>query len=273
MAINDKKIKGKAPKNSPPPAVLDMLHAMTDSVDDYRETSSRLEELESENRKLEAEIQSAIVVRENGLTTYKRFTLMPTHLVIPEDVTQEEADDLGHALVRVESATQFWMGDWANLYIQGAQDDFERGQIYQELAERFGIERKTLQNYASVGRQLDPSRRREGLSYSHHAEVANLPLNLKHRADALLEIAVTERLSVRALRDLIGQELHALDQPTTVTQDSWLFAKDRVPRIGNQFQTMWSKARNGDKSAKKQLREMIHSYQKWLEDVDKSIDE
>ena len=57
---------------------------------------------------------------------------------------------------------------------------------------------KTLRNYAVVGRAFaDASRRRDGLSFAHHAEVAKLATA---DADLLLDKAQAEGLTTRQLR-------------------------------------------------------------------------
>ncbi|MEI5097739.1 LmbU family transcriptional regulator [Streptomyces sp. PmtG] len=46
---------------------------------------------------------------------------------------------------------------------------------YREAIERTGLDYKTLRNYAWVARRFEHHRRREVLSFAHHAEVARLP--------------------------------------------------------------------------------------------------
>jgi hypothetical protein len=61
----------------------------------------------------------------------------------------------------------------------------------------FGKEFKTLANIASVCRAFEPSRRREDLSWSHHAEAAALSPNA---ADMLLDLAERDRMSKGQVR-------------------------------------------------------------------------
>src|SRR5262249_39478449 len=46
---------------------------------------------------------------------------------------------------------------------------------YREAVERTGLDYQTLRNYAWVAGRFELSRRREALSFGHHAEVAALP--------------------------------------------------------------------------------------------------
>jgi N6-adenosine-specific RNA methylase IME4 len=61
----------------------------------------------------------------------------------------------------------------------------------------FGLEFGTLRNLGRVAEAFETSRRRDVLTFNHHAEVAALP---EEQADYLLERAVKEELSTRELR-------------------------------------------------------------------------
>jgi hypothetical protein len=62
---------------------------------------------------------------------------------------------------------------------------------------------KTFQNNASVCARIEASRRREKLSYSHHAEVAYLE---PKEQDRFLQLAIDEKLSIRKLREQIQED-------------------------------------------------------------------
>src|SRR6185437_16632391 len=63
--------------------------------------------------------------------------------------------------------------------------------------ESVGLDYQTLRNYAWVARQVELWRRREKLSFQHHAEVASLPPD---QQDVWLDRAQTERWSRNQLR-------------------------------------------------------------------------
>lgn len=76
-----------------------------------------------------------------------------------------------------------------------------RKEKYDEIVEATGKNRKTIRNYSYIsGSTL--SRRRDDLSFSHHAEVASLPANLQ---EVFLQLAFEDKLSVRQLRQGIKQ--------------------------------------------------------------------
>jgi hypothetical protein len=63
-------------------------------------------------------------------------------------------------------------------------------------------------NMVYVASRIDPSRRREALSWSSHAEVASLA---PAEQDRWLDRAESERMSVRRLRHAIKQDRHGAD--------------------------------------------------------------
>lgn len=67
-------------------------------------------------------------------------------------------------------ASSAWcLGDWL---VYGQQI---YGGRYREAVEQTGLDYQTLRNYAWVARRFGLSRRRDSLSFGHHAEVASLP--------------------------------------------------------------------------------------------------
>jgi hypothetical protein len=59
-------------------------------------------------------------------------------------------------------------------------------------------------NYAVVARRFDPSRRRDNLSFQHHAEVRSLP---DHQQDRWLDLAGENRWSKQELRLRIRRQV------------------------------------------------------------------
>ncbi len=113
-------------------------------------------------------------------------------LSLPESMTFEQWEEVGAELANRARKLNWWIGDW---WAAGHHRYGERAR----LAARglFGKEFKTLANIASVCRAFEPSRRRERLSWSHHAEAAALSPNA---ADMLLDLAERDRLSKAQVR-------------------------------------------------------------------------
>jgi hypothetical protein len=98
----------------------------------------------------------------------------------------------------------WWIGDWLRF------GNAAYGERYVRAARVTGYDIQTLMNMVYVASHIDPSRRREGLSWSHHAEVACLS---PAEQDRWLDRAEEERLSVRCLRQELRRERRALEAP------------------------------------------------------------
>jgi hypothetical protein len=90
-------------------------------------------------------------------------------LHIHPDVGFEAWAALGSRVADIASACAWCLGDWL---VFGEQAYGER---YKTALAATGLEYQTLRNYAWVARRLPMSRRRDKLSFQHHAEIAALP--------------------------------------------------------------------------------------------------
>ena len=97
----------------------------------------------------------------------------------------------GRWLGTVGRGSGWWIGDWVRF------GNARYGERYKLVASITGYDTQTLMNMAYVTSRFEPARRRESLSFSHHAEVAAL---CQEEQDRWLERAMLERLSVRARR-------------------------------------------------------------------------
>jgi hypothetical protein len=90
-------------------------------------------------------------------------------LQLREGIRFEEWATLGTQIERISSASAWWMGDWL-LYGEHAY-----GARYQSALAYTRLGYQTLRNYAWVARCFEVSRRRDSLSFGHHAELAAFP--------------------------------------------------------------------------------------------------
>lgn len=113
-------------------------------------------------------------------------------LELPEQTSFDEWVAIGRRLCLSSHALNWHIGDW------WAFGDHRYGDRAKAAAEGiFGREFQTLANLATVSRAVETSRRRETLTWTHHAEVAALPADT---AEELLAKAEREHLSTRDLR-------------------------------------------------------------------------
>jgi hypothetical protein len=113
-------------------------------------------------------------------------------LRLPARLPFEEWVDIGRRLCASSQVINWHVGDW---WAFGEARYGERAKA--AAAGIFGLAFQSLMNMAAVARAFETSRRREVVSFSHHAEVAALP---KDQADELLAKAEREMLSTRDLR-------------------------------------------------------------------------
>jgi hypothetical protein len=85
----------------------------------------------------------------------------------------------------------WWIGDWLRY---GAA---RYGRKYAPAARATGYDTQTLMNMVYVATRFEVSRRRENLSWSHHAELA--PLDVEEQ-EGWLDRAIEQRLTVSGLR-------------------------------------------------------------------------
>jgi hypothetical protein len=97
----------------------------------------------------------------------------------------------GRWLGALGRASGWWIGDWIRY------GNARYGERYEPAARVTGYDVQSLRNMAYVAGRFDPRRRRDSLSFSHHAELAALPAE---EQDLWLDRAVAGAFSVGKLR-------------------------------------------------------------------------
>ncbi len=151
------------------------------------------------------------------------------------EMSFEQWEAAGRELNRMARAINFWVGDWINY------GERNYGEKYSQAIDVTGMEYQTLCNTASVAKRIPPERRRENLSWTHHAEVASLP---PEQQVEWLDRADEEGMTVARLRSrLQGTPKTAPDpdqqlEPTHIGSISFKFvaesnekAHDRVKEL------------------------------------------
>jgi hypothetical protein len=110
----------------------------------------------------------------------------PTH-----ELARPQWLNVGRRLGAIARCNRWWIGDWLHY------GSVRWGEKYVEAARITGYDPKSLRNIAYVASRFSPSRRRDDLSWSHHAEVAALP---DTEQDNWLDLSLRQRLSVADLR-------------------------------------------------------------------------
>jgi len=98
---------------------------------------------------------------------------------------------VGHRLGGMARCSQWWVGDWIRY------GTARWGEKYKEAARITGYDVQSLRNIAYVAGRVEASRRRDDLTWSHHAEVSSLEPD---EQGSWLGLAASERMSVADLR-------------------------------------------------------------------------
>jgi hypothetical protein len=86
-----------------------------------------------------------------------------------EDLTERSWERIGMSLRELANSSAWWLADW--LIFGETAYGWRR---YREAIDRTGLDYQTLRNYAWVARRFEQHRRRDGLSFAHHAEVTRM---------------------------------------------------------------------------------------------------
>jgi hypothetical protein len=97
----------------------------------------------------------------------------------------------GRRLGSISRCNQWWLGDWAGY------GTARWGEKYSAAARITGYDPRSLANMAWIAAAFPRSRRRDNLTWSHHATLAALPAQ---EQDRWLDLATAQRLSVADLR-------------------------------------------------------------------------
>lgn len=98
-----------------------------------------------------------------------RVLMTPVGLRFPDALPFEEWQKAGRQISTIFDSTAWCLGDWI---IYGVERYSDR---YQRAIRAAGLDYQTVRNYAWVARKFEFARRRDTLSFQHHAELAALP--------------------------------------------------------------------------------------------------
>jgi len=150
-------------------------------------------------------------------------------LHMPQDMTFEHWERTGAQLSGIVNASAWCLGDWL---VYGKEQYSNR---YQHVVQAVGLDYQTLRNYAWIARRFAPERRRQNLSFQHHAEVASM---LPQDQDCWLGQAEAHGWSVKQLRSAIKSSRCPGSDDSTKTA-----ALPRIP-VTDRRLARWKQAAN-----------------------------
>ncbi|MEU6485702.1 MULTISPECIES: LmbU family transcriptional regulator [Streptomyces] len=145
-------------------------------------------------------------------------------LKIPVGLPYDRWQKAGAHIFQIADSSAWCLGDWM---VYGQERYADR---YQTGVQAAGLDYQTLRNYAWVARHFELWRRREELSFGHHAEVTSLP---PAEADAWLDRAEQHGWSRNQLRAQLRQSRQgnrAVSAPERASLPRISAPSDRVER-------------------------------------------
>lgn len=113
-------------------------------------------------------------------------------LFLPAELDYGQYEAVGALLGELHKVNSFLIGDWL-LY-----GEHTYGERYTQAALLLNLSPQTCANYQSIAKRVPPGRRRAGVSFSIHGEVASLPPELQEH---WLTVAANEGLTKQEIRD------------------------------------------------------------------------
>ncbi|MFE2298927.1 LmbU family transcriptional regulator [Streptomyces sp. NPDC059445] len=138
-------------------------------------------------------------------------TVQKSGMVLPPNLPERSWERIGANLRELVNSSAWWLADW--LLYGEATYGWRR---YKEAIERTGLDYQTLRNYAWVARRFEHHRRRDSLSFAHHAEVTRLS---PPEQDYWLRRAEQQKWSRNELRRAVRAGLAAQSDATHTATD------------------------------------------------------
>lgn len=143
-------------------------------------------------------------------------------MILPQNLSERSWEQIGTDLRQLVNSSAWWLADW--LIYGEATYGWRR---YKEAIERTGLDYQTLRNYAWVARRFEHHRRRDSLSFAHHAEVTRLS---PPEQDYWLRKAEQQKWSRNELRKAVRASLAVQSDATEIPPSSG-DEKQEVPRL------------------------------------------
>ncbi|MGW7276284.1 LmbU family transcriptional regulator [Streptomyces sp. NPDC054864] len=142
-------------------------------------------------------------------------------MILPQNLPERSWERIGTNLRELVNSSAWWLADW--LIYGEATYGWRR---YKEAIERTGLDYQTLRNYAWVARRFEHHRRRDNLSFAHHAEVTRLS---PPEQDYWLRKAEQQKWSRNELRRAVRASLAAQSDAVEPAQGG--DEQQEVPRL------------------------------------------
>ncbi|TDC10066.1 LmbU and cloE [Nonomuraea longispora] len=160
-------------------------------------------------------------------------------LVLPQAMPYASWERLGKQIALITDSSTWWLGDWLNYGEKSFPDR------YQRAIAGTSLNYQTLRNYAWVARRFPMNRRRDRVSFQHHAELASLAPD---EQDEWLDRVEQNRWSRNQLRHqlrnkCVGARVRPQETPVTLhidhsREERWQQAAGEAQRTLHEWMTM-----------------------------------
>lgn len=197
--------------------------------------------------------KAGLPINEKGTIVYKGFHLTANGLAPDSDGSQEDWEEFLSRLIHLWRRIQLFIGD---MLVRG---ELEYGVTYEQVAEQFGVDVKTLQNWKYVAGSVEYSLRRENLTKSHYELVAGFdPDAQQHWIDR----AADNGWTVKALRENIAanQLPKEPDPPRATGSEKYAQVSRRIVKTADEI----AAGRSLSEREKERLIKDIETAGQWL---------
>lgn len=190
---------------------------------------------------------------------YASFMLHKNGLRAVGEPSFDEWLQCGEFLNRAKAAVHFWIGDWLNF------GELRWGYKYLEAVKATGYDINTLRNDKWVAAKVELSRRRDTLSFDHHATVADLD---PEEQDRLLSDAEERKLDSKAFRNYVTQGQPQVQPIAKSPIQKVVLANTQFIKILGEcdFEGMEQEARESLLNQLKKTADLVNSlFKKWID--------
>lgn len=201
---------------------------------------------------------------ENGAVDELRFGKVEMNrigLVFTSRYTLDDWCDAGHLLDTLQSALNWWLGDWLAACDPAWRDDGLRF-----ISQQTGFNYESLRQYERVCKAVPHNHRHPALSYSHHLQVSHIDDAV--RAEHLQHAAI-EGLSVRQFKDYLAKLTERSESPFKRALVDFQFG-DRRKEMRS-IERKLDAAIGGDRKAWQEVRGWIDATRLWLDEIDSAL--
>lgn len=167
----------------------------------------------------------------NAIAVTDNVIYEATGLTLPPGLDYEAWEQIGTALQQMEKSVMWWIGDWLR-YGERAY-----GESYTQAIETTGRSYQSCANAKYVAGRIEFSRRRENVSWSHHAEVAALE---PAEQDVWLNTCEQDDISRNQLRQEVQRAKMLASLPAPTEHANVVTDICELVRRGEKFGTIYA---------------------------------